>query len=658
MKITNQDIMKSNAIISFVRIARQSAMTFVLMFALLASPLLTSCTENSEEKPEGEKVEGVILPLNTSSSLGANGGMLKFVITTDAGYQLDVSDKNMLTFAANAYSKQAGTYNISLKVSRNITGAERRGEVYITVDGYSRIKLFEVIQATGSMDEVTKWVDERLQNEYYWLDEYKQKLTSFDWSLSYDKYLSSSLMGLTTNMEDGGVNSDGSRYIYSYISKTGTTSGASSKTRAEDRNVRGYGILLASTVWSYTDTSYAFAVEHIYPNSPAAAAGLKRGDIISHINGSEIPKSTIELNAMWSQINNNEGSSITIKGETFDEELNDYKVYEYTLAAASYEESAVAYCGVVEFDEQTAAEVNPNGEKKIGYLAYLSFDNRFDNRLIEAFENLASQGITDLILDLRHNGGGSVNSSIMLASMILPESYVGKTYATLVRNPKNTRITENDECLILRNGIGEHSIKDLPNLNLEKVWVITSANTASASEMVIKGLEGLDVEVKMVGKKTEGKNCGMDVISNYTIGTNIYEYAPITFINQNGKGDSNYADGITPSVNLQKYVLLSGEENSVQRACRIFPAPDADWADVQRDLALYEAALQICGYSILENGGGSGAVAKGFKPVGGAVTRAGGRSLSTVETPDVLRSKVVGATLTAEEREDLMAVSR
>jgi hypothetical protein len=81
--------------------------------------------------------------------------------------------------------------------------------------------------------------------------------------------------------------------------------------------------------------------------------------------------------------------------------------------------------------------------------------------------------ITDLILDLRCNGGGSVNSSIMLGSMILPESYIGKTYANLVRNPKNTRLEQREECLILKNGLGDFSTKDLPNLNLEKLWVIT-----------------------------------------------------------------------------------------------------------------------------------------------------------------------------------------
>lgn len=676
---------------SVTRLAREVASVIILLFVLLSAPAFSGCSDNEIDQPKKEKTEGVELPSSTYRSCSANGATIKVTITTDAGYKLDVDNEEMISIRSNATASSAGTYTIELNISRNILGEERRGMVYVTVNGHSRVKMLEVLQATGSMDEVVKWVDERLQNEYYWLDEYKEKLSTFDYSLAYDKFLSSSLLSLTTNMEDGGVQPDGTRYIYSYIMREGSGSGASGQMRSsENRNTNGYGIVLATTVWSHTESTCAFAVEHVYPSSPAANMGLKRGDIITHVNGSEIPMTYEIMSDMWESIYYNEGPSISLEGICYNPETGEEIPFKRSLVTSEYEENPVAYSGVLHFDEETEALVNPEGSKKIGYLVYLSFDNQFDDKLIEAVEQLAAEGITDLILDFRINSGGSVNSSITLGSMILPESYIGQTYATLVRNPKNTVISENDECLIVRNGFGDHVLKDLPNLNLEKIWVITSNNTASASEMLIKGFEGLDVEVNMVGKTTEGKNCGMDVIRR-TIDSYTYTYAPITFINQNAKGDSDYADGITPQINLSEYMIKQqGEqETDVQQACRYFPMPMVDWSYFQRDIAVCEAAYRICGFTILkeeqegdqnggengeagdgdqseengnggeqgsgnESGEGSDVVSKGFKPVVRRTTRAGGVAPTSLIVNPLLRSKTHGATLTAEEREELI----
>ena len=83
------------------------------------------------------------------------------------------------------------------------------------------------------------------------------------------------------------------------------------------------------------------------------------------------------------------------EGETFDKEKNDYVPFKYTLTAAEYEENPVAYSAVLTFDEETAAQVNPDGSKKIGHLVYLSFENAFDQELITAIEELAAEGITE-----------------------------------------------------------------------------------------------------------------------------------------------------------------------------------------------------------------------------------------------------------------------
>jgi C-terminal processing protease CtpA/Prc len=295
----------------------------------------------------------------------------------------------------------------------------------------------------------------------------------------------------------------------------------------------------------------------------------------------------------------------------------------------------VAYSGLITLPEAVA-----DSGKKIGYLSYLSFDADYDTELIDALRKLGEEGITDLILDLRVNGGGSVNSSILLASSILGSSYEGKIYATLDRHEKNKY--DDSVCkLVTHNGTTA-----LPSLNMPALWVIASNGTASASEMVIVGLDGLDVPVTVVGARTEGKNCGMDVIEK-TFGSTTYSYAPITFLNLNAKGFNDYGEGIEPDIDINSYMSKSSREE-IQYFARTFPMPTGDWGVTKKDLALFEAVMQICGKSVLDTEQ-SAAMQPGKLEVATSMTRAG--------EPLKLEHKrrVFGATLTADERERMRA---
>lgn len=661
--------MRREYLATCARVMREVAMKVIMVVMLLSTTLYVACSDSPTEEPEkpnNSMGDGVELPAETTRNCGANSATIKFSIKTEAGYSLEVDNTDMITIKSGSSATQGGTYQIDLEISRNNTGAERRGNIFITVVGHSRIKAMEIIQAAGATDEVVKWVDERLQNEYYWLDEYNEKLNMFDYSLPYDKFLSTSLLSMTTNMEDGYV-SGGTRYLYSYITRESTT-------RADDdRMEHGFGILLSARYFGGENNTAIFVVEHVYPNSPAANAGLKRGDTISLVDGNTIPAPSTDaaLQQFYDARNKllSGTGALTIEGETFDKATQRDIIYRYNLTSADYDPNPVAFSAVLEIDERINSQINPNG-KKIGYLSYLGFESEFDDELIEAVEYLAAKGITDLILDLRVNGGGSVNTSTMLASMILSEDYVGKTYATLKRNPNNTFYPKehlNTECLITKSGLGDFEDKELPNLNLPELWVITSNSTASASEMVIKGLEGLDVPVKLVGKTTNGKNCGMDVIEK-TIGSYIYTYAPITFMNYNAKDDNDYADGITPGaapisgvagVNFDKYWNESNIQSSYQSyQCYVFPMPMANWAELNfdeemyfsGDFALYETVLRICGRTMLQSS--SAAAKMDVKPAMQAVTRAA--TLRKVGEVNLLpQNRAYGATLTAEEREAL-----
>lgn len=655
----------------FARALREVA-TKVLMVAMVISmAAVAGCSEdptNGEENKQeqgqgGDYTNGVQLPEESSKKCGPNQSLIKFNIKTSAGYKLEVDNSDMLIVRMNSAADKGGSFSVEMEVTQNKTGAERKGNVFITVNGYSRTKVMEVTQTAGATDEVVKWVDQHLQDEYYWLDEYKEKLNTFDYTLAYDKFLSTSLLSMTTNMEDGYV-VEGTRYLYSYITQE-------SATRADDdRMENSFGILIAGRYFGGSNNTAILVVEHVYPGSPAANAGLKRGDTISKVDNATIPAPTDnagiqQFYTLRSKLESGTGS-ITIEGETYDKQTQKDIVYRKSLTAADYLPSPVAHYTVLEFDEAVAKVINPDG-KKIGYLSYLGFESEYDAELIEAMEYLAAKGITDLILDLRVNGGGSVNTSTMLGSMLLSESYVGKTYATLKRNPKNKLFPAeylNDDCLITKNGLGdEFKNKDLPNLDLPELWVIASNSTASASEMVIKGLEGLDVPVHIVGKTTNGKNCGMDVMEK-TFGSYIYTYAPITFMNFNAKGDNDYADGIKPQVNFDDYYNESNIQSSYQTyQCYVFPMPMNEWAEmnftpsenggisISGDFALCETVLRIGGRTMLKSGTSA---ALQFKPTEMMTTRAAEAKM-VYDANIIPQNRAYGATLTEAEREALRA---
>lgn len=506
-------------------------------------------------------------------------------------------------------------------------------------------------------NEVTKWVDERLQNEYYWLDIYKANIDKFDYSLDYDKFLSTSLLSLTGNEMDG-YTSNGTRYLYSFITRESTSRAA------DDRMENSFGIVIAPKYYAGDAKGTAILIiEHVYPGSPAAEAGLKRGDLIVKVDGSTIssPDTTIGLQQFYSQRDKLESGSgsIAIEGERLDRDSGEYSEYSLSFTSASYDPNPVAHYSVLEIDEDIKEQIGGTEGKKIGYISYLGFEKEWDDKLIEAVDYLAEQNITDLILDLRINAGGSVNSSITLASMLLSESYIGQTYAILKRHPENTLFPKDEldsECLISRTGFGDFKFTDLPNLNLPKLWVIASDYTASASEMIIKGFEGLDVPVHIVGKTTNGKNCGMDVMEK-VFGQYRYTYAPITFMNYNAKGDNDYADGITPNVDFDQFYDKSNPtKDLLSYECYVFPLPRANWTEVDLikvaggynfsgDFALYETILQVFGYTTLKK---STSAQINIKPAE-MVTRA--TTLRTVgEVPVIPNHRAYGATLTEAER--------
>ena len=240
----------------------------------------------------------------------------------------------------------------------------------------------------GSSSEIIAYIDMRLAGEYYWLDEVRAKQKRFDRSLPFDKYLRQSLLSLTTNTDDGYINSSGTRTPYSYIRKI------ADGTRAEG-SAAGFGIELCSTVLVTDNDKLLFTVEYVYEDSPAAEAGLRRADIISGCDGRPVDRNNYaELYAAL-QGSSRESMSITVLHTGSD------RTSTVTLHRDTYRENPVLCCKTID---------SPATGRRVGYLAYASFDSGFEQQLSDALDYLAAQRLDDMILDLRCNGGGSVST--------------------------------------------------------------------------------------------------------------------------------------------------------------------------------------------------------------------------------------------------------
>ena len=187
---------------------------------------------------------------------------------------------------------------------------------------------------------------------------------------------------------------------------------------------------------------------------------------------------------------------------------------------------------------------------KVGYVLFNTFSPfASEKEIADAVTSLKASGINDLILDLRYNGGGLLAVSSQLGYMVAGQTRTqGKTFEQLrfnaaagSRNPVTGAF--NDPIPFYSTGLG-FSLTDgqpLPRLDLPRVYILTTARTCSASEALVNGLRGVDVEAVLIGDTTCGKPFGFYPASN--CGETYYS---IQFQGVNDKGFGDYTDGFTP----------------------------------------------------------------------------------------------------------------
>ncbi len=276
----------------------------------------------------------------------------------------------------------------------------------------------------------------------------------------------------------------------------------------------GYGLSVAGLEVSGQPQRPLY-VRWVEALSPAAAAGVQRGDEVMAIGG----RSAADIIASddYSLLSPlAAGDSLTLR-----------------LRRSGQERSVVLTAAVFALTPVTGAAVvtSPRG-RKLGYVALKDMISQALNPLDTAFASFQSAGVQDLVLDLRYNGGGLVSTGATLASYVAGSRGAGRTYARLLYNDK--RAAANNQNYTFSTPAA--------GLGLRRVIVLMGPRTCSASEQLINGLLGAGIEVLAVGDATCGKPVGF--LPTSACGRT---YSVVNFESVNALNQGRYFDGLAPT---------------------------------------------------------------------------------------------------------------
>lgn len=375
--------------------------------------------------------------------------------------------------------------------------------------------------------EDRQWIEETMQANYLWAEDMPVIENEDD----YFKEPQAFFKGL---LSKNAMNGKGDKY--SYMEEDPKAPQQESRSQMLDRTST-YGMEFELTNDPTGTTNHIHAhVLYVLDGSPAQLAGITRGDWLSSVDGQRITTSNYQLLK-------NGGSIKVARTRIYSTELG------YTWQPAD----------TLNLAASITMEINPflidtlyqvEGQR-IAYLMYNEFSTGPENKGTEEtyneqmkaiFANFKAQQPDALILDLRYNNGGYLQCAQALGSLVAPASALGKNFVNLQFNAK---ANPQRKAYPLLESYAE------ANLNLGKVYILTTNHTASASEAVINGLipyMGKE-NVILIGERTEGKNVAMTAFRNETYGITLW---PVVAYTSNAEDFSDYGDGFEPTHELKE----------------------------------------------------------------------------------------------------------
>jgi len=275
------------------------------------------------------------------------------------------------------------------------------------------------------------------------------------------------------------------------------------------------------------------------PNSPAAGAGLVRGTRILQVDGRDA-------------VNGNTNADVdALNAGLFPSDVGETHSFLIEDPGTGVQRSITMVSSEIIADPVQNVRIDDTANGPVGYLAFHSHIATAEEELFAAMTTLEEAAVTELVLDMRYNGGGFLILANQLAAMIAGQAAAsGRVFDELqfndkhtVRNPFTNAVLSPDLFASSTVGLGDSPAdRPLPALNLSRVFVLTGPGTCSASESIINGLRGIDVEVIQIGETTCGKPYGFFPTDN--CGTT---YFSVQFRGVNAKNFGDYADGFSPA---------------------------------------------------------------------------------------------------------------
>lgn len=323
----------------------------------------------------------------------------------------------------------------------------------------------------------------------------------------------------------------------------------------------GYGVNWARN--AAPNVPRTWRVTSVVPGSPAGQAGLRRGDRLLTVDGQDFVNAADAATVALL----NAGLFPAKAGES----------HSLTLARGAQTLAVSLQASLLDVPPVQNTRVLETPEGKVGYLTFNNHNAVSELQLISAFTELKQAGVQDLVLDMRYNGGGLLVVASELAYMIAgPGPTEGKTFEHTLTNDKLPKLTALG---FLARSLGLAAPKPaparqpLPYLGLKRVTLLTGPGTCSASESLINGLRGVDVEVNLIGEQTCGKPYAFYPTPN--CGTT---YFAIQLQGVNEKGFGDYSDGFAPTC----------------KAADDFSRAQGDPAEGQLAAALHYRATGMC----------------------------------------------------------------
>jgi hypothetical protein len=275
------------------------------------------------------------------------------------------------------------------------------------------------------------------------------------------------------------------------------------------------------------------------PNSPAATNNVVRGVEVLTVDGVDLV------------LANDQASVDKLNAGLFPAATNETHTFRVRDPGGAERDVMMTSQSVTSAPVQNVGSV-VTATGKVGYILFNDHLATAEKALIDAVNQLKSFGVTDLVLDIRYNGGGYLAIASELAYMIAgPARTSGKTFERLTFNDKHPTADPVTGQALAPTPFASQAVglpgssvpagTALPTLALGRVFVLTGSSTCSASESILNGLAGVDVEVVQIGGTTCGKPYGFYPEDN--CGTT---YFSIQFQGVNAKGFGDYADGFVP----------------------------------------------------------------------------------------------------------------